>query len=160
VSNSVVSVTPISGWSKDSSSTATELDLNGPDGLNASFATSQVPTSVTLSDVINEEEQGFEGSSSLTNVSVCGQPASAHVPGSPSVAGVGATVCFTATSQGGNDVEYAALIFNGLLKSTSGTNQLLLSEIAVVPQSDSETVLEQELKPVLQSAHWLQVSSS
>ena len=160
VANSVVSVTLISGWSKDSSSTSTSLALVGPDGLSAVFSTQQVSPSDTLSDIFDKQISNFESDSNFQDVSVCSEPQSGGVPGTPAISGGGAEICFTGSTQSGGAQLWAALVFDGLVPGSAGGNQLLVTELAFTPQSNSEAVVGQELKPVLQSARWLQVSSS
>ena len=145
------------GWTKDSSSTGTSLALDGPAGLAAIFSAQPVSSSVTLSQLFQEQLTTFQQNSNLTNVSVCQQPESGNVP-APPIAGGGAEVCFTSTPQGGSAQVWVAIIFDGLVKGTS--NQLQVTELAFAPQSDGTTVLVQHLKPVLDSARWLRVSGS
>jgi hypothetical protein len=146
----------ISGWSVGSSSSADDLFLTGPNGLAAEFVNVQVASSVTVSQILQEQLAGAE--KQYTNAEVCSQPEAGVVPGVPRVTGEGEVVCFTVTPQNGSAVPYAEAIFDGLVPASSG--QLAVIEFGYFPQSTTATQIKQELLPVLDSVHWLQVGSS
>lgn len=158
--NSVASATLVSGWTEDSSSTADNLALDGPNGLSADVGVQQAAAGTTLSDVFSKQLSNFQGDSNFTDVSMCQQPQSATVPGTPAVPGGAAVVCFTVTPQGATAEQYYALIFDGLATLQGSSNLALVTELAFVPTSASQTEISSELKPVLQSVRWLVLSSS
>ena len=153
--NSVASVALASGWSVGSSSSADDLFLNGPNGLAAEFVNAQVTSSVTVSQILQEQLAAAE--KQYTNAEVCSQPQAGDVPGTPQVPGEGEILCFTVTPQNGSAVPYAEAIFDGLASTSSG--QLAVIAFGYFPQSTTSTDVKQDLVPVLDSVHWLQVGS-
>jgi hypothetical protein len=148
-------VTLASGWSVGSSSSADDLFLNGPNGLAVEFVNAQVASSVTLSQILQEQLAAAE--KQYTNAEVCSQPQAGDVPGTPQVTGEGEILCFTITPQNGSAVPYAEAIFDGLVSSSSG--QLAVIAFGYFPQSTTSADVKQDLVPVLDSVHWLQVGS-
>ncbi len=143
-----------SGWSVGSSSSANDLFLDGPNGLAAEFLNAQVASSVTVSQILQEQLAGAE--KQYTSAQVCSQPQAGDVPGTPKVAGEGEVLCFTITPQNGSAVPYAEAIFDGLVPTSGG--QVAVIAFGYFPQSTTTTQIKQDLAPVLNSVHWLQVS--
>lgn len=157
LSNSVVSVNVPSGWSEDGQSTSTSLVLDGPDGVYMDLSTGQVSGSnLTISQVLQAQANNFEQNTNFSNVSVCQQPHSATVPGSPQLSGEQMNVCFTITPQNGASEQYVALEFDALLTATS--SQLVVNCEIWVPGALSNAQLNQVVGPVVSTIHWLQVS--
>jgi hypothetical protein len=143
------------GWSKASSSSADDLFVTGPNGLAAEFLNVQVASSVTVSQILQEQLAGAE--KQYTNAEVCSQPAAGNVPGTPRVSGQAEILCFTITPQNASAVPYAEAIFDGLVPANSG--QLAVIAFGYFPQSTTSAQIKQDLVPVLDSVHWLQLSS-
>ena len=155
VHNSVASVSLPSGWSVGSNSSVDDLFINGPNGLAVEFLNAQVASSVTVSQILQEQLAAAE--KQYTSAEVCSQPQAGDVPGTPQVPGDGEILCFTVTPQNGSAVPYAEAIFDGLVPGASG--QLAVIAFGYFPQSTTSTDVKQDLVPVLDSVHWLQVGS-
>jgi hypothetical protein len=140
-----------------SSSTPTNLYLGGPDGLFVDFSTQTVSSTATLTQVFEVDLSNFQQNSEFTDVSVCEQPQSGAVPGTPSEPGAAEVICFTVTPQSGSAVTYAALVSNALVQGSG--SQLLVSAVGFAPESTSSSTLQQTLEPELESAQWLQLST-
>jgi hypothetical protein len=117
-----------------------------------------VAASDTLTGLVQAQLQSFEQNSGYINVSQCGQPRSSNVPGKPVVPGAFQAICFTAASQNGAAQPIGALIFDGLVQGNGV--QLQVTAIGYGPQQTSSAVLRQVLVPELNSARWLQLTSS
>jgi hypothetical protein len=132
------------------------LFVQGPDGLAAEFLNVQVASSETVSQIL--QAQLASADKQYTNAEVCAQPQAANVPGTPTVQGDGEIICFTVTPQNGSAVPYAEAIFDGLVPGNGG--QFAIVVFGYFPQSTTSTQVKEDLLPVLDSVHWLQLTSS
>jgi hypothetical protein len=132
------------------------LFLQGPNGLAADFQSLQTSSSATVSAILQEQLAAAE--KNYTSAQVCSQPVAGNVPGTPTVSGQAEVICFTLTSQNGSAVPYAEAIFAGLVSDNGG--QLTVVAFGYFPQSATSAQIKQSLVPVLDSVHWLQLSSS
>jgi hypothetical protein len=140
----------------DNGTTPTDLELDGPDGTAIFLLNAEESSSQTLTAQFNSQFSAIQ--EKFTDVSICQPESSATLPGTPSVSGGFAGICFTITSQGAAAVPYEIVIWDGLV-SGSGFQELISAQ-AAYPKSTSSAVINQSLIPVLDSAHWLLVQST
>ena len=149
-SNSVVSVTLPNGWSVDSTSTSTDLFLDGPSNVFAEFFTQQEQASATLTGIFQQEVNNRL--QKYPDTRICKQPTSATVPNGPP--GEEMAVCFTVTPQNGPAVPYVDFDFAGL----AGGDPLLVENDIYAPRTISGQALANEVGPLLQSVRWPQLT--
>ncbi|HTW10266.1 MAG TPA: hypothetical protein VME46_22370 [Acidimicrobiales bacterium] len=158
--NQVVSVHLLSGWSKDSSSTSTDLILDGPSSVGLGLETQEIASSYTLSDVFSTITSNYQSNSSFSNVQVCQQPTKSALPGNPSLPGGYVQICFTAQTQSGS-VSIVAILFEALVPITGdSSHQVLASEDCFIPQSLGSNAFTNIAQPELNTLSWLGMSAS
>jgi len=153
VSNQVASVRLPKGWSKDSVSTADDLFLDGPRGVNVEFYSAQEASSYTLTNYFQSRLSQL--GQKFPDAKLCGQAQAAKLPGN-GPEGVAAPICLTLTSQNGPAVPYVIYEFAGLVQG-SGFQQLFVAGV-VAPQDLSGSALNSLVGPVWGSVRWLQLT--
>jgi hypothetical protein len=151
----VASVTVPEGWSEASESTSTDLILVGPGGIVLEWAGGEEPASETLAEVLQAQLARVQ--QSAPDAQVCYQPVAHAVPGDPTVPGEAEVLCYTVTPQNGAATPYTQAIYDGLVQVSGG--QLLIDAHAYAPQTTSTGVIQGTVLPILDSAHWLPLST-
>jgi hypothetical protein len=132
------------------------LFVQGPSGFAAEFVNVQVASSETISQILQAQLSSAE--KQYTNAQVCAQPQAGKVPGTPTVSGEAEIICFTITPQSGSAVPYAEAISDGLVPGSGA--QFAVITFAYFPQSATSAEIKQQLLPVVDSVHWLQLTAS